>query len=71
MVKQQLTTNYNMEITNVELFLEYINNNCTKEKLSEKYNLNVSVIDAKISYGREQYYDTNYWNMYLKNIINN
>lgn len=60
-----------MEITNVELYLEYSNNKCTKEQLSEKYNLHVSVIDAMISYGREQHHNTNYWNMFLKNIINN
>jgi len=68
----------NTEITNVEIFIEYINtlnaiNNREKtlKMLSDKYNFNTSVIEAMISYGREEHGNTEYWNNYLKPILQN
>ena len=58
------------EPSNVEVYIEYINGYSTKEKLIEKYNLNLSVIEAKISYGREEHHNTNYWKLYLNQILN-
>jgi hypothetical protein len=58
----------NKEIENVDIFIEYINGQ-KEQDLCEKYKLNLSVIKAKISYGRQEYYNTTYWKDYLKPII--
>ena len=58
-----------MEKSNVELYLEYINGSYCKEKMAKKYNLSISVMGAILEYGREEHRNTNYWNLYLKNIV--
>ena len=57
-----------MEPTNKEIFIEYINGSSIKQ-LTEKYNFNTSVIEAMVSYGREEHNNTEYWNTYLKPIL--
>ena len=56
--------------TNVELYIEHINESISTEKMAQKYNLSLSVMEAILSYGREEHRNTNYWNRYLKNIVN-
>jgi hypothetical protein len=56
--------------SNVELYLESVNNSYSIEKMAEKYNFNTSVMSAIISHGREEHRSTNYWNMFLKNTVN-
>lgn len=53
------------EPKNVDIFIEYING-CKEQTLCEKYRLNLSVVQAMISFGREEHYNTKYWKEYLK-----
>ena len=53
------------KVTNVQMFIEYINGDSAL-KLASKYELPIQEVEVMISYGREQYYNTEYYKKYLK-----
>jgi len=55
--------------SNVELYIEHINGSYCIEKIAKKYNFSISVMEAILEYGREEYRDSEYWNYYLKGIV--
>lgn len=56
------------QMTNVEMFIEYINGDYSAPKLALKYGLRIQEVEVMISYGREEYYNTEYYKRYLKGI---
>jgi hypothetical protein len=52
-----------------DYFIEFTNEKTTIDAMSIKYNCNISVMEANIKYGREEHFNTNYWNQFLKPIL--